>query len=76
MKKLIIKIIIILFIVFSFKMVVIEPDKPHTFEVTIPSFTDIIEFFDKVGKATEEIAKDFEVVPVDDNENMGEVAKQ
>lgn len=76
MKKLIIKVVIILFIVFGFKMVVIEPDKPHTFKVTIPSFTDIVEFFDKVGDATEEAAKDFEVVPVDDNENMDEVAKQ
>ena len=73
MKKLIIKVSIILFIVFGFKMVVVEPDKPHTFEVTIPSFTDIVEFFDKVGDATEDIAKDFEVVPADDNENMGEV---
>ena len=73
MKKLIIKVSIILFIVFGFKMVVVEPDKPHTFEVTIPSFTDIVEFFDKVGDATEDIAKDFEVVPADDNENMSEV---
>lgn len=67
MKKLIIKVVIILFIVFGFKMVVIEPDKPHTFKVTIPSFTAIVEFFDKVGDATEEVTKDFEVVPVDDN---------
>lgn len=70
MKKLIIKVIIILFVVFGFKMVVIEPDKLHTFEVTNPSFTDIVEFFDKVGDATEEVTKDFEVVPVDENENI------
>lgn len=76
MKKPIINVVIIIFIVFGFKMVVIEPDKPHTFKVTIPFFTDIVEFFDKVVDTTEEIAKDFEFVLVDENENMGEVAKQ
>lgn len=65
MKKLFVKVVIILLVVFGFKMVVIEPDKPHTFEVTIPSFTDIVEFFDKVREATEEVTKDFEVVSVD-----------
>ncbi len=65
MKKLIIKAALIIFVLLGFKMVVIEPDKPHTFEVTIPSFTDTVQFFDKVGDAAEEVAKDFEVVPID-----------
>lgn len=69
MKKLLVKVIIILLVVLGFKMVVIEPEKPHTFKVTIPSFTTIVSFFDKVGEATEEVTKDFEVVPVDDCED-------
>ena len=42
MKKLIIKAALIIFVLLGFKMVVIEPDKPHTIEVTIPSFTDTV----------------------------------
>lgn len=67
MKKLIIKIVVAALTVFGFKIVVIEPDQPHTFEVAIPAFTDIVDFFEKVGEAAEEVTKDFEVIPVDDN---------
>lgn len=65
MKKLITRILLVLLIVGSFKIVVVEPDQPHTFEVTIPAFTDIVEFFDKVGEAAGEVTKDFEVVAKD-----------
>ena len=49
-------------------------NKPHTYEVTIPSFSDITDFFDEVGDAAEEIAKDFKAVPVVNNENGDEAA--
>lgn len=76
MKKLIIKVILVLFVVLGLKIVVIEPDKPHTFEVTLPSFNTVVAFFDKVGEATEEVTKDFEIVPVDGSESTGEIELQ
>jgi len=72
MKKMIIKAVTALLIFGGFKVVVFEPNKPHTFKVTIPAFTDIVEFFDKIAEATEEVTKDFEVTPVDDNEDVSE----
>lgn len=61
MKKLVIKAIAALLIVGEFKIVVVEPDKPHTFEVTIPAFTNVVEFFDIICNETEKLVKDFEV---------------
>lgn len=63
MKKLFIKAVTTLLVMGGFKMVVVEPDKPHTFEVTIPAFTDIVEFFDTLGDEVKELAKNFEVTP-------------
>ena len=63
MKKLVIKAIAALLVVGGFKIVVVEPDKPHTFEVTIPAFTNIVEFFDTICNEAEELVKDFEVTP-------------
>lgn len=67
MKKVVVKVFTVLLLVFGLKIVVVEPDKPHTFEVTIPSFNSVIDFFNKVGEATEKVAENFEVVPVDDS---------
>ena len=63
MKKLFIKAVTTLLVMGGVKMVVVEPDKPHTFEVTIPAFTDIVEFFDALGNEVKELAKNFEVTP-------------
>ena len=63
MKKLFIKAVTTLLVLGGVKMVVVEPDKPHTFEVTIPAFTDIVEFFDALGNEVKELAKNFEVTP-------------
>lgn len=63
MKKLFIKAVTALLVMGGFKMVVVEPDKPHTFEVTIPAFTDIVEFFDTLGDEVKDLAKNFEVTP-------------
>lgn len=61
MKKLFIKTVTALLVMGGFKMVAVEPDRPHTFEVTIPAFTDIVEFFDTLGDEVKDLAKNIEV---------------
>ena len=63
MKKLIITALVVLLALGGFKLVFIEPDTPHTFEVTVPSFNDVVAFFDEVGAAAEEVSRDFSVSP-------------
>lgn len=58
MDKLVIKTVIALLVLGGFKMIVVESDKPHTFEVTLGTFTTIIAFFEMI----EEVAKDIETV--------------
>lgn len=68
MKKLIIKEVAALLVMDGFKIVVVELDKLHTFEVTIPAFTDTVEFFDTISNKTEELARAFEVIPQNPSE--------
>ena len=63
MKKIIITALVVLLALGGFKLVFIEPDTPHTFEVTVPSFNDVVAFFDEVGAAAEEVSRDFSVSP-------------
>ncbi len=63
MKKLIITALVVLLALGGFKLVFIEPDTPHTFEVTVPSFNDVTDFFDTVGDAAKEVSRDFSVSP-------------
>lgn len=70
MKKIVTKVFVVLLLVFGLKFVVVEPDKPHTFEVTIPSFNSVVDFFNKVGETTEEVAEDFDVVQVEGGEDV------
>lgn len=69
MKKIVTKVFVVLLLVFGLKFVVVEPDKPHIFEVTIPSFNSVVDFFNKVGEATEEVTEDFDVVQVEGRED-------
>jgi hypothetical protein len=59
MKKIVAKVFAVILLILGLKIVVVEPDKPHTFEVTIPSFNSVVDFFYKVGEATEEVAQNF-----------------
>lgn len=63
MKKMIVKVLTVLLIFGGFKIVVLEPDKPHVFKVTIPAFTDIIVFFDTVVNEAKELSESFEIEP-------------
>ncbi|MBQ3139044.1 MAG: hypothetical protein IJB68_05960 [Ruminococcus sp.] len=58
MKKLISYFASGILLVGGFKMIILEPDKPHTIEITIPSFNSIVEFFEKVSDAANEVAEE------------------
>lgn len=70
MRKIVTKVFVVLLFVFGLKIVIVETDKPHTFEVTIPSFNSVVEFFNKVEDATEEMTKDFDVVQVEGGKDV------
>ncbi|MBQ8079883.1 MAG: hypothetical protein IJ236_08015 [Oscillospiraceae bacterium] len=61
MKKLLAGCLAGLLLLGGLRVIVLEPDKPHTFEVTVPAFTEITAFLGSLADAAGELGEDFAV---------------
>ena len=61
MKKLLAGCLAGLLLLGGLRVIVLEPDKPHTFEVTVPAFTEITAFLVSLADTAGELGEDFAV---------------
>lgn len=72
MKKLLTAALLLLLTAGGVQVVILEPDVPHTFEVTIPAFSEMTGFLGRMREAAG--ALDFEVSPQETTEETPEAA--
>lgn len=55
------------FIMFgSVKLIVLEPDKPHSFKITVPAFNQMVDFFDCLSERVHELSDEFNIEELPD----------